>query len=208
MPSPSKTFVLCGMLAVTLGACGAKKKEEEEQARIAQADKAIAAIPPKIAHLGEILEDAKKRPVVMGRDLKLPEAGEAGFLYLDASDDPQGESLASCAELSKKSGKDAVASLPVLERCARVTFVIVMHKRSLSAPTVSQFNETFNPGLYDGDAYVYELASGKYVGAFEVRAVSTSAMKTSGPDDQKLLRDLMTNAEKAAQTSFGKSTPN
>jgi hypothetical protein len=201
-----RTALGCVLLGCALAACGAKEKDEAQ--KVASAEKAIAGATPKIAHIDEILEDAKKRPIVMGRDLKLAAAGQAGFLYLDDANDPLQGSLKSCPELVKKSAKDAAPSLSTLEACARVTHVIVMHERSLSAPTVSQFDKTFNPGLYDGDAYVYELESGKYVGAFEVRAVSSASMKVPSTDaEAKLKQDLMTNAEKAALATFAKAAP-
>jgi hypothetical protein len=106
----------------------------------------------------------------------------------------------------RKSAVDAQGSLPVLEHCAKASYAIVMHKRSMSEPTPSAFDNTFNPGLYDGDAYVYSLATGEYLGAFEVRALSSATQKVGGADaETKLKKDLMANAEKSATSKLSKA---
>jgi len=194
-------------LGVAVLACGPSKKEEEAQ-RVASAQKALDEVAPKLAHLQEIKEDAAKRPVVMGNNLKLPKSGTAGFLYLDADDDPHVSSITACPDIATKEAKGVGSAIATLELCARADYAVVMHKRSLSAASVSPYNKTFNPGLYDGEAFVYELATGKYLGAFEVRALSSPSQAASGAGlDERLRRDLMTNAEKAASAIVAKAAP-
>jgi len=206
MPSRARRLVFACALFVAASSAGCGSKEEAE--RLAKTSKAIADATPKVGRYDAILADAAKRPVVVGTQLKLPKAADAGFLYLDKDDDPGQGSLAPCSDLVKKSAVDAQGSLPVLERCAKASYAIVMHKRSISAPTPSPYDNTFNPGIYDGDAYVYSLDSGEYVGAFEVRSLSSASQKVGGPDaEAKLKKDLMTNAEKAATTKFSKAAP-
>lgn len=69
-----------------------------------------------------------------------------------------------------------------LEQLIRTKYVVALRWRKFDAPSINLVEGTattksFNPGLVDGDAVVFEIATGKYVGGFPIRIDSGETAK-------------------------------
>lgn len=69
-----------------------------------------------------------------------------------------------------------------LEQLIRTKYVVALRWRKFDAPTINLVEGTattksFNPGLVDGDAVVFEIATGKYVGGFPIHLDSGETAK-------------------------------
>lgn len=154
-------LTVLGAVALGGGWLGMEMGERARRDRFAAERNAKdQAIKDALEQWSKIKADAKKRDEVTKTELKLKKKGAVSFYYVDKKDDPNLHSFAACEAVAN----DEKTYAPTTD-CSKAKYVAVVRKRSLREPTVDNNTKKYDGGHYEGDALVYELESGKFMGA-------------------------------------------
>lgn len=162
-------LTLVGVVALGGGWLGMEMAETARRKQFAAAQEAKDdAVKEALESWSKIKSDAKKRDEATKTELKLKKKGTVSFYYVDKKDDPGTRSFAACEAVANDEKSYASTT-----ECSKATYVAVVRKRSLREPTVDEKTKVYDGGHYDGDALVYELASGKLMGTIRLDVKNT-----------------------------------
>lgn len=96
-----------------------------------------------------------------------------------------------------------------LEECGALEVVAVVRQRSLERPKIKMKSETFDSGEAKLDVLVYELATAKLIGAYDVLVTNDPELKLPGAEQTEedwlsmAMTDLSVNAETKIEEKLG-----
>ncbi len=145
-----------------------KEKHEQEQEEVEEA----------LSKWKSIKADVKKRDHVVETDVKIKKKGAVRLHWLEAKDDPGETSFKPCEAIA-----DGKGSLAGNSFCKSLPYVAIVRQRAIDEPSVDVAARKFNGGLFEGEALVYDLKSGKHLGGIVLTVKNAESMDI--PNDQK-----------------------
>jgi hypothetical protein len=185
----------------------AAKRKPDAKKRLAQ----LAALAPKVKAEAAVTSDRpvavklSRKTVAITGEQSLTDPNRSG-----SSDELSFDNtlLSLCKHGTEGEPKDE-GDLKYLEECGALEIVAVVRQKSLERPKIKMKSATYDSGKLKVDVLIYELATAKLIGAYDIYVTNRSELKMPGKDQSEkdwmgmAMSDLEVNVETKVEEKLG-----